>query len=130
MRVVSGDSARDFDLTLLLYQPSRLPAGWKQDTDLAKEAAVLRPRLVADIDGKYASALHASTSGEVLLYSPNRQLLFQGGLTQQRGHEGASRGDTLLFAALHGKPTAGRSTSVFGCPIFDTAFPDGKGKAR
>lgn len=78
-----------------------------------------------DDDARLASALQVATSGDTLLYSAEGRLLFHGGITPSRGHEGDSLGRLRLLAAINGeKPDEGQS-SVFGCPLDNP--PDNKG---
>jgi hypothetical protein len=77
-------------------------------------------RLIVDANGALARRFHAATSGEVLLYSASRHLLFEGGITPSRAHCGDSPGSqTLLKALVSGRrDSAVGPTAVFGCPIF------------
>jgi hypothetical protein len=76
-------------------------------------------RTLTDGNGRLARRFGAATSGEILLYSATRQLLFQGGITPERAHAGDSPGAQALRAALvSGKPSHAAQSSVFGCPIF------------
>ncbi len=104
-------------VTLLLYEPSALPPHWKTASALAEQISALRVAAVPDRDGRYAAALHASTSGEVVLYSGDGRLLFQGGITSQRGHEGDSFGGAELSRALQDRSPSISKTAVFGCPV-------------
>ena len=107
---------------LLLYRPSQHIANWSDTGALPEDALGYDARTVADPDGRYAAMLHAGTSGEVVLYARDGHLLFQGGVTASRGHEGPSAGAERLQAALQGRPALGRS-AVFGCNIFKRAQP-------
>ncbi len=102
---------------ILLYRPSVLPPDWSEGGVLPSLAAGLNAHLAQDTDGRYAAALGASTSGEVILYSRNDDLLFQGGVTALRGHEGPSAGADRLEAALQHQTPLLQAVSVFGCPI-------------
>lgn len=70
-----------------------------------------------DVEARRFGAL---TSGQMLLYDAPGRLVFRGGITPARGHEGASAGsDALLrFAAGKGEEAA-PSSEVFGCSLFD-----------
>ena len=60
------------------------------------------------------------TSGHALLFDRDGHLLFSGGITPARGHEGDNFGASAIAARLAGRP-APAETPVFGCPI---AGPD------
>ena len=76
-------------------------------------------RLLTDTGGRLARRFGAATSGEIVLYAADGHLLFQGGITPERAHVGASPASAALRAALlHGTPQT-RGFSVFGCSIFN-----------
>jgi hypothetical protein len=59
----------------------------------------------------------AETSGQVLLYSAEGKLVFQGGITDGRGHEGDNDGVTAVETYLAtGKVLCDR-TPVYGCSL-------------
>jgi hypothetical protein len=59
------------------------------------------------------------TSGETLVYSPAGELLFQGGVTPSRGHEGDNAGSRAVVETLRPDAAAARHTPVFGCRLFN-----------
>lgn len=86
--------------------------------------------VVEDTSGAEAQRFGAATSGHVFLYSPSGRLLFEGGITPARGHEGGNLGTT----AIHEWLASGRSTTttapVFGCELVAPRGSTGKGGAR
>ena len=71
-----------------------------------------RLRGFQDISGDEARRFGAATSGEALLYSPSGKLLFHGGITPSRGHEGGSVGrDALVRCVLDGTPAPATTPS-------------------
>lgn len=75
-------------------------------------------QVLADRDGKIARAFGAETSGVSLLYDATGRLLFQGGITGARGHEGDNANEDALLACLRKAPTASTKTHTYGCRIF------------
>lgn len=76
-------------------------------------------------DETEARLFGAATSGQVLLYAPGGELVFSGGITPSRGHEGDSNGGEILRSFVvsgHG-PEANSSSplasGVFGCALFE-----------
>lgn len=55
-------------------------------------------------------------SGHVMLFHQDGRLLFSGGLTDSRGHEGTSAGTAAILSHLRGEPGAAR-TPVYGCSL-------------
>lgn len=76
---------------------------------------------VLDSGGRQTRADGVRTSGHVLAYGPDQRLLFSGGITASRGHEGPSPGGELLKKLSPGarQPAA---TPTFGCD-FDKTPP-------
>jgi hypothetical protein len=76
--------------------------------------------MVRDRGGVEAKRFGARTSGEVLLYSAVGRLLFFGGITGSRGHEGDNYGLTSLASFLTATPSESAVTAgspVFGCAL-------------
>ena len=87
---------------VLLYRPHASPENWEK-TDLWQRAAALPGASVqADDDGIQAGLFGAATSGHVLLYDRDGRLLFSGGITNTRGHAGASDGADAILSLLTG----------------------------
>lgn len=69
-----------------------------------------------DVDGAESKRLGATTSGTSLLYAADGKLMFRGGLTIARGHEGDSPGAERMTALLAGQPAL-PTAPVFGCGL-------------
>lgn len=76
-----------------------------------------------DQNGQIAQQFNAACSGQVFLYDPSGQLLFAGGITPLRGHEGDNAGEDFILQRLGDSQrfAAVASTPVFGCELFDQA---------
>lgn len=89
-----------------------------------RAAAIPGVHVAADFRGVEARRFAATTSGELYLYSSRRDggaLLFHGGITPARGHEGDSVGKSAVLAALgRGAGITAQCivTPAFGCPLF------------
>ena len=73
--------------------------------------------VLCDHDGSEAARFQAKTSGYVLLFDSNGQLLFDGGITGSRGHIGDNAGRTAIESILSNGVTETKQTFVFGCPL-------------
>jgi hypothetical protein len=71
-----------------------------------------------DPDGTAARRFGAMTSGHVFLYAPGGRLVFDGGVTAGRGHEGDCPGMRALTDRLSGTAADPVSLPVFGCSLF------------
>jgi hypothetical protein len=102
---------------VIAYRPASAEAGWEH-TDLWRTASKLPGvRLLSDVDGTLARRFGATTSGHALVYDASGRLLFDGGITAARGHQGDNAGSSSIIALLGGDGSALHSTPVFGCPI-------------
>ncbi len=61
----------------------------------------------------------AATSGATLLYDAAGRLVFSGGLTAVRGHEGESAGQEQIISLVRTGRAEQRETPVFGCRLGD-----------
>jgi hypothetical protein len=110
-----------FALRIVFVRPAGASDDWNQ-TDLHQAAERIPYALIScDADGFEAALFGAKTSGQALLYSPNGRLLFQGGLTASRGHEGDNAGRTALSALISGGRSNCTQTAVFGCSLVNTS---------
>jgi hypothetical protein len=95
-----------------LAEPLEQTKNWQKATTI--------PGLIAlsDKGGVEAKLFDGKTSGQVLVYDPKGQLLFSGGITGARGHEGGNPGLDRVFAVLRGEPAESSTSPVFGCALF------------
>lgn len=118
------------EVQAVLVRPYGTADGWEQ-TDLSETiAAIPGVRTTIDRGGELASRFGARTSGQVVLYDRAGKLVFSGGITPSRGHEGDSAGADALLAAVDGRLASGLpsiSTPVYGCTLGDMPAPLGSG---
>jgi hypothetical protein len=102
---------------VLFVKPRGAPPQW-EDTDLWRRAASIPgAQAVLDLDGTEAHRFHALTSGQTIVYDASANLLFSGGITAARGHEGESAGRAYIVAALGGARLEHPNAPVFGCAL-------------
>jgi len=101
-------------------KPAGLPEDWEQ-TDLWRRAAVIPGvDLTRDDDGAEARRFGAATSGQTVVYDGDGHLLFSGGITAARGHEGDNAGRSAIVSLLASRGAEPTSTPVFGCSLLGT----------
>ncbi len=83
----------------------------------ASARAIPNVRVVEDENE--ARIFGAATSGQTLLYDDAGVLVFRGGLTVARGHEGDSAGADAVKRFVSAKRMTTQASEVFGCPLFD-----------
>lgn len=111
-------AAQQPKLNVVVSLPWDASQQWR-DTDTVRRASALpRAELVWDAGGSEASRFGVVTSGAVRLYRPDGKLLFAGGVTASRGHEGDNAGSSRLWSLLSERcQTPQDVTPVFGCRL-------------
>ena len=117
LRRVLARAPADCRVTIAFFAPTSQPPDWGQ-TSLRSCAESLNGVLVIDdIDAREARLFGAAASGHVVVYGRDDELLFAGGITASRGHEGDNLGEDSVVAALNHRPQRARTTPTFGCEI-------------
>jgi hypothetical protein len=87
-------------------------------TDLWERASSIPGvAVLSDEDGLEARRFRAVTSGATLVYDQGGRLLFNGGITPSRGHEGDSLGQRRIVSLLTTGVADRSSSPVFGCAL-------------
>jgi hypothetical protein len=101
----------------IVLAPSPLSSPWKGEGIESDLAAIPGIGVRYDPAGDEARRFGVATSGHVLLYDSSGNLVFSGGITASRGHEGESYGRSAVVARVFGEPNGRTSSPVFGCPL-------------
>lgn len=113
---------------VLFYRPRGAPESWGRTATWDAAAAIPGVVVAGDEGGDEAARFGGETSGHALLYGRDGALLFSGGITSARGHEGDNPGRDAVVSHLTGGGAGLSEFPVFGCPILDDAAegdPDG-----
>lgn len=103
---------------IIFLKPETVTDNWYQ-TDLWRKANKMKDlRVYLDQNGKEATLFSVKSSGRVLLYDTNMHLIFSGGLTASRGHEGDNLGKSTIEKYLKTHKLTTNSSPSFGCPLF------------
>jgi hypothetical protein len=102
---------------VLFVKPRGAPEGWEKGDLWTRVAAMPAAKPMLDVDGVEAHRFRALTSGQTVVYDDDGNLLFSGGITAARGHEGDSVGRGLILAALDGARLEHARAPVFGCAL-------------
>jgi hypothetical protein len=103
---------------VLFLKPTGSSTDWEK-TDLWQSAArIPGVNVVADDNGIEAHRFHAATSGQTALYDTDGRLIFSGGITSARGHEGDNAGRAAIVSLLNNRETVATETAVYGCPLY------------
>ena len=109
--------------TIVFTLPRGVPPGWEQGELWESALAMPGVRVVVDRDGREAGVFGVKGSGHTLLYDAAGRLVFSGGITPSRGHEGENPGSSAIASfVLQGTAPVSR-TPVFGCPLLEPPAP-------
>ncbi|MCR9200362.1 MAG: hypothetical protein NXI04_17140 [Planctomycetaceae bacterium] len=105
---------------LYVFHPDSESDEWS-DTWIRQHADLIpNVDVITDRNAAVARSYSASTSGQVMLYDAAGDLLFSGGITAARGHEGDNRGRSAVVELVSGADAEELiEAPVFGCPLFD-----------
>jgi len=103
--------------------PEGASEDWLEGPLLRRAEAVPEFRIRKDYFATETQRFEVATSGHVLLYEPTGRLVFNGGITASRGHEGDCIGSQAVIELLNGMRPAHDETAVYGCPLLNSATP-------
>jgi hypothetical protein len=104
-------------VVIVFTVPKGLPSDWKGGDLWQSAVALSGVRLTSDRDGVESRRFSVAGSGHCLLYSPSGALLFSGGITASRGHDGENPGRLALVSLITTGHAAINKTPVFGCSL-------------
>jgi len=93
---------------------------WDDDALMGVAKAIRGTEVFTDEAGREAELFGALTSGETFLYSPEGRLLFHGGITFGRSHEGDNPGISAIVEFVQRGDAKRSSASVYGCVLTRT----------
>jgi hypothetical protein len=92
---------------------------WKNSENFKAAARIPGVEVRIDENGVLAEKFKACASGECFLFDRKATLLFHGGITVARGHEGDNLGLEQLSSIVEGRSLTAISNVVYGCTLFD-----------
>lgn len=102
---------------VLFVRPQKSDANWDKTTLSQAAAAIPGVTVHPDPGGVEAALFRAATSGQVVVYDASGGLMFRGGITGARGHEGDNVGLSRVLALLTGSRADQNESKVFGCAL-------------
>lgn len=120
-RLVAHAGGR-LDVAVVAFVPEDDPPAWHSTRLVETARSIPNVHVVFDVGGKEAKLFGAMTSGQALLFEPGGAVIFRGGLTASRGHEGDNDGRSAIEAIASGKAPLLRDVPVFGCQFAEPAL--------
>jgi hypothetical protein len=107
---------------VLFLKPDGFSDEWAVSELWRTAAALPDVTVIRDDGGAEAHRFGVSTSGQTLLYDSAGALLFSGGITGARAHQGDNDGRRSIVALLNRQGPARTETNVFGCSLFSAGL--------
>lgn len=101
------------------YCPGTKDDSWIESSLTAILRNVGQSQIVIDRDGRYCECFGVHTSGHAVVYDDAGKLIFSGGVTPGRGHEGHSQAASDLVDKINGLPGEVSHWPVYGCLIIE-----------
>lgn len=105
---------------VVFFKPKNKSEEWAKESLWRRSAAIPGVITLLDEEGGEAKIFGVKTSGQVFLYDDKNKLIFQGGITPERGHMGDSDGRNEILSFFKKekiKNNKDSKTSVFGCSL-------------
>jgi len=106
---------------VVLLRPDGAEAGF-EDGAIKDRAIALGADVFVDVDGREAARFGAVVSGSTVVYANDGALVFRGGLTIARGHEGRGPAHDRILAAIASNGSIS-TAPTYGCPLVAEASP-------
>ncbi len=122
LSVIQRYALTKIHVDVLFLHPVGFSKDWVMSALWKKAAAIPHVQVLEDYQGVEAVKFGALTSGHALLFDPEGLLLFSGGITNSRGHIGASAGQRAILAYTSKQKSEAPlpvSAPVYGCPLFN-----------
>ena len=123
MRIMASCRGR-VDASVLLLSTEGADPEWEQTDARAALLAMPGIRVVSDPGGVEAGVFGAETSGKTLLFDGQGRLVFSGGITGSRGHEGDNPGEDAVIDWITRGTSDLRTSAVYGCSLKARRAPD------
>jgi hypothetical protein len=102
---------------VLFTRPEGVEDDWESSGLLERARHIPGVLVDVDVGGREAASFGAHTSGEAFLYGADGGLLFHGGITASRGHEGDNVGSGRIISLVTIGSTDLAQSAVFGCEL-------------
>lgn len=101
----------------LVFVPNKVSRDWAETPSVAALRAIPGVLTEFDYGGEELQKAGILTSGGTILFDRSDKILFHGGITPSRGHEGPNLGSDSITAIVEGRPSPTTVTPIFGCRI-------------
>ena len=115
---IVAKSNQQINLNIVFYHPEKFPQKWVKTSLYHRAERILRAKLSIDTRQQEIHNFRPQTSGQVYLYSQSGKLIYSGGITGSRGHEGDNVGSRTILTWINDGTLLQEKAFVFGCSLF------------
>jgi hypothetical protein len=119
LRTLVSDLHGRADVHVVFVQPEGTDDSFMQSDVFETAKSIDGVDVRVDKGGHDVTRFGALVSGHTVLYGPKGNLLFTGGITSARAHEGDNAGVDAIVAIVTRGASTGKETPVYGCDLFD-----------
>lgn len=101
----------------VFLKPDGVEENWEKTSYWRRASEIQGVKVFSDDGARESRRFKATTSGETLLFGGDGKLLFVGGITGSRGHEGDNQGLDSIVAIVKDGDQRCPKTGVFGCSL-------------
>lgn len=112
-----GDRTDALTALFVFTKPADQNESWCHGAAWNMVAEIPLSKRYVDTNGRIASRFGAICSGETYIYGADGRLLFHGGITGSRGHEGDCIGTDAIHAIARGRLPKHDTSPVYGCQL-------------
>jgi len=104
--------------TIVIFsKPAGKNDSWLKGDLWDKAQALPGATIYVDDENQEAKRFGTNTSGEILLFKPNSTLVYHGGITASRGHEGDNKAKESITNYLATGELPQKEGRIFGCVL-------------
>lgn len=119
LEIVMAQAQRQLTAVILFGKPGSAATEIESSELWHTAARIPGVQPLFDARGAGSRSFHGYVSGQTMLYDPSGRLVFSGGITSARGHQGDNNGANAVLLRVRGDTRAPASTPVFGCSLHD-----------
>lgn len=116
LKKITSRISKPYVTKVIFSIPEGFSNDWAKESRLYKNASFLGEKnLVLDKDEFNSKLFNIKTSGHLLIYNSKRELIYSGGVTGSRAHEGDNLYSDNALKAI--ETNSSQEGEVFGCPV-------------
>lgn len=117
LKKILGSKSGELETYAFAYCPQHESDSWIASALTSTLKDEIGATIVLDRAGETSAFCGAKTSGHLLAYDDQGALLFSGGITSSRGHEGECRPASDLLKVINRGASETRHWPVYGCSL-------------